>query len=188
MSCFRQLRVVATEAKRRVHGSSPVLFDLLDAMDGAAADADLLFVLTTNRPDLPETALAARPGRVDVAVEIALPDVEARRRLFALYARRVVRGRDPCLPPRPSRRRRGGLAPQCAAGPAAWVTRALQVAATGRRRTVRHQRSGVRVSPISSVSCNIRTDSWRSVGIRNLRYSPILRLPAGDITEQEHIG
>lgn len=26
------------------HGSSPVLFDLLDAMDGAAADADLLFV------------------------------------------------------------------------------------------------------------------------------------------------
>lgn len=31
------------------HGSSPVLFDLLDAMDGAAADADLLFVLTTHR-------------------------------------------------------------------------------------------------------------------------------------------
>jgi hypothetical protein len=28
-------------------GSSPVLFDLMDAMDGAAADADLLFVLTT---------------------------------------------------------------------------------------------------------------------------------------------
>ena len=43
-------------------GSSPVLFDLLDAMDGAAADADLLFVLTTNRADLLEPALA--PGRV----------------------------------------------------------------------------------------------------------------------------
>ncbi len=43
-------------------GSSPVLFDLLDAMDGAAADADLLFVLTTNRADLLEPALAARPG------------------------------------------------------------------------------------------------------------------------------
>ena len=50
-------------------GGSPVLFDLLDAMDGAAADADLLFVLTTNRADLLEPALAARPGRVDVAVE-----------------------------------------------------------------------------------------------------------------------
>jgi SpoVK/Ycf46/Vps4 family AAA+-type ATPase len=71
------------------HGSSPVLFDLLDAMDGAAADADLLFVLTTNRSDLLEPALAARPGRVDVAVEIDLPDADARRRLFTLYARAV---------------------------------------------------------------------------------------------------
>jgi MoxR-like ATPase len=71
------------------HGGSPVLFDLLDAMDGAAPDADLLFVLTTNRADLLEPALAARPGRVDVAVEIALPDAEARRRLFGLYARSV---------------------------------------------------------------------------------------------------
>ena len=71
------------------HGSSPVLFDLLDAMDGAAADADLLFVLTTNRSDLLEPALAARPGRVDVAVEIDLPDAAARRRLFSLYARAV---------------------------------------------------------------------------------------------------
>lgn len=70
-------------------GSSPVLFDLLDAMDGAAADADLLFVLTTNRADLLEPALAARPGRVDVAVEIDLPDASARRRLLELYSRSV---------------------------------------------------------------------------------------------------
>jgi hypothetical protein len=65
----------------------PVLFTLLDAMDGAAQDADLLFLLTTNRADLLEPALAARPGRVDVAVEIGLPDAEARQRLFELYAR-----------------------------------------------------------------------------------------------------
>ena len=70
-------------------GSSPVLFDLLDAMDGAAADADLLFVLTTNRADLLEPALAARPGRVDVAIEIDLPDADARERLLALYGRSV---------------------------------------------------------------------------------------------------
>ncbi|HEX4686576.1 MAG TPA: AAA family ATPase [Nocardioides sp.] len=69
--------------------SNPILFDLLDAMDGAASDADLLFVLTTNRADLLEPALAARPGRVDVAVEIDVPDADARRRLFALYARGV---------------------------------------------------------------------------------------------------
>ena len=69
--------------------SNPVLFDLLDAMDGAAGDADLLFLLTTNRADLLELALAARPGRVDVAVEIALPDGPARQRLLALYGRGV---------------------------------------------------------------------------------------------------
>jgi hypothetical protein len=70
-------------------GSNPVLFELLDAMDGAAADADLLFLLTTNRADLLEPALAARPGRVDVAVEIGLPDQDARRQLFTLYGRGV---------------------------------------------------------------------------------------------------
>ncbi len=69
--------------------ANPVLFDLLDAMDGAAPDADLLFLLTTNRSDLLEPALAARPGRVDVAVEIALPDAAARERLLRLYGRRV---------------------------------------------------------------------------------------------------
>jgi ATP-dependent 26S proteasome regulatory subunit len=69
--------------------SSPVLFDLLDAMDGAAPDADLLFLLTTNRADLLEPALAARPGRVDVAVEIALPDGPARQRLLTLYGEHV---------------------------------------------------------------------------------------------------
>jgi SpoVK/Ycf46/Vps4 family AAA+-type ATPase len=70
-------------------GSSPVLFELLDAMDGAASDSDLLFLLTTNRADLLEPALAARPGRVDVAVEIGLPDAVARRRLLDLYGRDV---------------------------------------------------------------------------------------------------
>jgi len=69
--------------------SSPVLFDLLDSMDGAAGDADLLFLLTTNRADLLEPALAARPGRVDVAVEIEVPDASARERLLALYGRNV---------------------------------------------------------------------------------------------------
>jgi cell division protease FtsH len=69
--------------------SSPVLFELLDAMDGAAPDADLLFLLTTNRADLLEPALAARPGRVDVAVEIAVPDAPAREQLLRLYGRDV---------------------------------------------------------------------------------------------------
>jgi ATP-dependent 26S proteasome regulatory subunit len=54
-------------------------------MEGLAEDEDLLFLLTTNRPDVIEPALAARPGRVDLALEIPLPDDDGRRRLLALY-------------------------------------------------------------------------------------------------------
>ena len=50
-------------------------------------DADVAFLLTTNRVDILEPALAQRPGRVDLAVEIPLPDESARRRLITLYAR-----------------------------------------------------------------------------------------------------
>jgi cell division protease FtsH len=62
-----------------------MLFQLLNEMDGLAADADVLFVLTTNRVDMLEPALAARPGRIDQAIEIGLPDADARRRLLDLY-------------------------------------------------------------------------------------------------------
>ena len=56
-------------------------------MDGLADDSDLLFVPTTNRPDILEPALAARPGRIDQAIEVPPPDADCRRRLFALYGR-----------------------------------------------------------------------------------------------------
>lgn len=67
-------------------GENPILFELLDAMDGSAADSDILFLLTTNRVQVLERALAARPGRVDVAVEIARPDAAGRAALLRLYA------------------------------------------------------------------------------------------------------
>lgn len=62
-----------------------LLFQLLDEMDGLAEDADVLFVLTTNQVEMLEPALAARPERIDQAIEISLPDAEARRRLVELY-------------------------------------------------------------------------------------------------------
>ncbi len=64
---------------------NPLLFTLLDAMDGVAADVDVTFVLTTNRAADLETALSERPGRIDLAVEIPRPDAGGRRRLFDLY-------------------------------------------------------------------------------------------------------
>ncbi|MHA7189550.1 AAA family ATPase [Arthrobacter sp. MDT2-16] len=68
------------------HGPQPLLFEVLDAMDGLDADADVTFVLTTNRVDMLERALAQRPGRVDLAVEVPLPAEHERAALLRLYA------------------------------------------------------------------------------------------------------
>ena len=43
-------------------------------------------MLTTNRPEILEPALAARPGRIDQAYEVPLPDADCRKRLFELYS------------------------------------------------------------------------------------------------------
>ncbi|HYY69020.1 MAG TPA: ATP-binding protein [Terriglobales bacterium] len=64
-----------------------LLNKLLNEMDGLREDAEVLFVLTTNRPDQLETALASRPGRIDQAIEFPLPDEQGRAKLVRLYAR-----------------------------------------------------------------------------------------------------
>ena len=87
MVVLEDVDLVALERTMPGHGTNPLLFQLLNDMDGLAEDADVVFVLTTNRVELLEPALAARPGRIDQAVEIKLPDAESRRRLLALYAR-----------------------------------------------------------------------------------------------------
>jgi len=73
-----------------VIGHHPLLFQLLSEIDGLDSDIDVTFLLTTNRPEILEPALAARPGRVDLAAELPLPDATARRRLVRLYQGEVV--------------------------------------------------------------------------------------------------
>jgi hypothetical protein len=63
-----------------------LLNKLLNEMDGLREDAAVLFVLTTNRPENLEAALASRPGRIDQAIEFPLPDERGRRQLIRLYA------------------------------------------------------------------------------------------------------
>ena len=84
MIVIEDVDLIAEE--RGMHpGQHPLLFQLLNEMDGLAEDADVVFLLTTNRADVLEPALAERPGRVDQAVALDLPDRDGRRRLFALY-------------------------------------------------------------------------------------------------------
>jgi len=75
-------------AREQMHGpcDESLLNKLLNEMDGLREDAAILFLLTTNRPENLETALASRPGRIDQAVEFPLPDEEGRRQLIRLYA------------------------------------------------------------------------------------------------------
>ncbi|MFJ1874585.1 AAA family ATPase [Streptomyces chartreusis] len=82
------------EARDYGRGDQPLLFQVLNEMDGLGDDADVAFLLTTNRADLLEPALAQRPGRIDLAVEIPLPDGEGRARLLDLYGAGLGLGKD----------------------------------------------------------------------------------------------
>ncbi|SDJ68571.1 ATP-dependent Clp protease adaptor protein ClpS [Bradyrhizobium sp. Rc2d] len=62
---------------------------LLNEMDGLKEDADILFLLTTNRLEELEGAIAARPGRIDQVIEVPLPDANGRDKLVRLYGKRL---------------------------------------------------------------------------------------------------
>jgi ATPase family protein associated with various cellular activities (AAA) len=78
-------------ARERTHMHGPgeelLLNKLLNEMDGLREDSDVIVILTTNRPDQLEPALASRPGRIDQAIEFPLPDEDGRTKLVRLYAR-----------------------------------------------------------------------------------------------------
>jgi hypothetical protein len=87
MVVIEDIDLIAQERGQPFGHAGPLLFELLNEMDGLRDDSDIIFALTTNRPDILEPALAARPGRIDLAVELPLPDAQGRHRLLQLYAR-----------------------------------------------------------------------------------------------------
>lgn len=74
-------------AMERHSSPQPLLFEVLEALDGLDGDADVAFLMTTNRVEVLERALAERPGRVDLAVEVPLPSLAEREKMFRHYAR-----------------------------------------------------------------------------------------------------
>jgi ATP-dependent 26S proteasome regulatory subunit len=87
MVVLEDVDLIAEQRGQPFPHTGPLLFELLNETDGLRDDGDVIFVLTTNRPDILEPALAARPGRIDLAVELPLLDADARRQLIGLYAR-----------------------------------------------------------------------------------------------------
>lgn len=78
--------LIARERENMDTCEEVLLNKLLNEMDGLRADAEIIFLLTTNRPEALEAALTARPGRIDQAIEFPLPNEDGRRQLAGLYA------------------------------------------------------------------------------------------------------
>jgi hypothetical protein len=78
-------------ARERTAMSGPceesLLNRLLNEMDGLREDAEIILILTTNRPAALEPAIANRPGRIDQAIEFPLPEHAERVELARIYAR-----------------------------------------------------------------------------------------------------
>ena len=82
--------LIARDRTERGSACDEVMLNrLLNELDGLRERADVFFILTTNRPETLEPALASRPGRIDQAIEFPLPDAESRARLVRLYAKRL---------------------------------------------------------------------------------------------------
>ena len=79
------------KAREMMHGprEEALLNHLLNEMDGLKEDADILFALSTNKPEVLEQALVARPGRIDQLIEFPKPDDACRNRLIDLYRARL---------------------------------------------------------------------------------------------------
>ncbi len=71
--------------RQKNRGGTTALHALLDELDGLVPEARCGVIMTTNRPDVLEPALASRPGRVTQAIEFPMPTLEQRDKLLTLF-------------------------------------------------------------------------------------------------------
>lgn len=71
--------------RRETNANVTGLQELMNEMDGLAASTQAIVIMTTNRPEILEPALASRPGRVSQAIHFPLPDSSLRQQLIALF-------------------------------------------------------------------------------------------------------
>src|SRR6202022_2264260 len=92
MVVIEDVDLIARDRNQMGPCDETLLNALLNEMDGLKQDADILFILPPNRPRQLESALASRPGRIDQAIEVPLPDDIGRKKLVQLYGRGLPLG------------------------------------------------------------------------------------------------
>ena len=75
-----------SSGRSRVHDN--VVNQLLTKIDGLATQNNLLVIGVTNRKDLLDEALL-RPGRLEVHIEIPLPDAAGRKQILTIHTRQL---------------------------------------------------------------------------------------------------
>lgn len=84
-----ELDSIAPDRARVQHNHEAVLVSqLLTLLDGLADRGRVVVVATTNRPELVDSAVR-RPGRLDLLLEIGLPDAAARHDILRIHTGRM---------------------------------------------------------------------------------------------------
>ena len=71
--------------RREKNFNVTALQQLMAELDGLAPTCETIVVMSTNRPEVLEPALASRPGRVSQAIDFPLPDKQLREKLVKLF-------------------------------------------------------------------------------------------------------
>ena len=100
MVVIEDVDLIARDREEMGPCDESMLNELLNQMDGLKQDADILFVLTTNRPEQLEGALAGRPGRIDQAIEVPLRTRSAAGSSSSSMARACRSATPSCARPR----------------------------------------------------------------------------------------
>jgi len=87
--CFEDLDLIAGERRSAPRHENVFLAALLSELDGVRANEEIIVMASTNSPEVIDRALADRPGRFDVVLEIKPPAEPERKRLFGVFLNRL---------------------------------------------------------------------------------------------------
>jgi hypothetical protein len=74
---------------RREGGNHPLLGEFLNCLNGVGTNEGVITIATTNYPKHLDVALVDRPGRIDLRIELGLPEPELREHIFKKYLKEM---------------------------------------------------------------------------------------------------